>query len=84
LVQKSEGSITIFTIIDRGVIDKYFEISAKTGEGFEQFSKILKIDGAIYSKLSNRKKNIYYNYYEKDSYDLYSFKFKTLNKYINY
>ena len=71
-------------LIDRGVIDKYFEISAKTGEGFEQFSKILKIDGAIYSKLSNRKKNIYYNYYEKDSYDLYSFRFKTLNKYINY
>jgi len=73
-------------LIDNGAIDKYFEVSAKTGEGFEEFSKILKIDAANYSKFSNgkKKKNIYYHYYEKASYDLCSSRFKTLNKYIYY
>ena len=71
-------------LIDSGVVDKYFEISAKTGKGFEQFSKILKIDAANYSKFSDKNKNVYYHYYEKASYGLYSLGFKTLNKYINY
>ena len=30
-------------LIDNGVIDKYFEVSAKTGEGIKQFFKALKI-----------------------------------------
>ena len=34
-------------LIDRGKIDKYFELSAKTGIGIDLFLKYLKIDGAI-------------------------------------
>ena len=42
--------------IDIGKIHKYFEISTKTGEGFDEFFEILKIDSAI---LFNKGKNTY-------------------------
>ena len=35
-------------LIDAGKINKYFEVSAKTGEGIDNFSNTLKIDAAIF------------------------------------
>ena len=34
-------------LIDNGIINKYFEVSAKTGEGIEMLLKNLKIDAAV-------------------------------------
>ena len=36
-------------LIDRGKINKYFELSVRTGEGMEFFKKIIEIDSAIIS-----------------------------------
>ena len=47
-------------LIDIGKIDKYFEISAKDGEGIEQLSKIMKIDAAVFRN-SNIRKEAYYD-----------------------
>ena len=52
-------------LIDIGKIDKYFEISAKTGEGIEKLSKIMKIDSAILSN-SNMCKEEYYDMIENE------------------
>ena len=35
-------------LIDNGIINKYFEVSAKTGEGIDNFANTLKIDAAIF------------------------------------
>ena len=47
-------------LIKNNIIDKYFEVSAKTGEGIDNFFNTLKIDGAIfymtYKYLENKKK----------------------------
>ena len=46
-------------LLDSSLIDKYFEVSSKTGEGFEQFYKILRIDVA--NNIGYRTdKNLYY------------------------
>jgi len=46
-------------LINTGIINKYFEISARTGEGIDNFSNTLKIDGAILymTTKDNKKKN---------------------------
>ena len=68
-------------LIDAGIIDKYFEVSAKTGEGFEEFSKILKIDAANYSQLFDRNKK---QFFEKmKQLNVKNLKFKKLSKYFN-
>ena len=46
-------------LLDSSLIDKYFEVSSKTGEGFEQFYKILRIDVANYIGYRTDK-NLYY------------------------
>ena len=67
-------------MIDSGLIDKYFEVSAKTGEGIEQFSNILKIDSSIYQNY-NKNKNLVLKYGLEE----YKFQFQSkLNKYYNY
>ena len=40
--------------IDTGKINKYFELSAKSGEGFREFFNILKIDAAIFMNSNNK------------------------------
>ena len=53
-------------LIDAGKINKYFEVSAKTGEGIDNFSNTLKIDAAIFymtlkfreEKIEHKRKNL--------------------------
>ena len=68
-------------LIDKGKIDKYFEVSAKTGEGFNLFSKILKIDSALLGDFDGTKDlflkkldNKYVNYFKEHN----------LTKYFNF
>ena len=71
-------------LIDSGVIDKYFEVSAKTREGIDHFFKILRIDAANYCQFSKGNKKRLFNQMEKNSIDLFFTKFGILNKYIKY
>ena len=72
-------------MIDNGEINKYFEVSAQTGEGFEQFSNILKIDCATYFNKDKQDKqeekfpSEYFEIVEKSK----TFQSK-LNKYYDY
>ena len=50
-------------LIDSGEIDKYFEVSARSGEGIEQFANIFKIDCSIYARVKKNKK-LFYKYFE--------------------
>ena len=69
-------------LIDTGKIDKYFEISAKTGEGINDFSKILKIDSAIFCSLKHEDKNLFSKNLENE--DIWDCSLSVLNKFINY
>ena len=69
-------------LIDTGKIDKYFEISAKTGEGLNDFSKILKIDSAIFCSLEQEDKNLFSKKLENGDFLVYSL--LKLNKFIDY
>jgi len=71
-------------LIDTGKIDKYFETSVKTKEGFEQFLKILKIDNAIFYQ-TKRNKSEYYDFIRNEALkDFHISKFNQLNEYLDY
>ena len=50
-------------LIDSGEIDKYFEVSARSGEGIEQFANIFKLDCSIYASVKKNKK-LFNEYFE--------------------
>ena len=71
-------------LIDIDKIDKYFEISAKDGEGIEQLSKIMKIDASVFRN-SNIRKEAYYDIIQNErTNNVYLSKFEELNEYLNY
>ena len=43
-------------LIDSGIINKYFEVSAKTGEGLYELLNILKIDSSLYALIQAYRK----------------------------
>ena len=59
-------------LIDRGKIDKYFELSSRTGEGIEIFKKYIEIDSALIL-----------DDFEASNRNLIYIKMDKLNKYLN-
>ena len=87
-------------LILEGVIYRYFEVSAKTGEGFDEFKNCLKFDFDLSLKLDISNPNLIYNLGVnpnipkskknkkketiKDVDILNIYKFSNLNKFLNY
>ena len=66
-----------------GTIYRYFELSSKTGEGFDEFKKCLKFDIDLSLKMELTENNIRLSKINSAFENSYNFTNK-LNKYLNY
>ena len=70
-------------LILEGTIYRYFELSSKTGEGFDEFKKCLKFDIDLSLKMELTENNIRLSKINSAYENSYNFTSK-LNKYLNY